>query len=121
MLGYLNGEVSEEEMGQLGETVALDHLLRFLFKLRGHIGNVYFDRPNDQGKEVDFVVRGQRDNLILGIEVKYRNSHQEDIAGLRELKIRNPQMFSLVLTKNLLKLEDNRILYLPLWLFLASA
>ncbi len=120
MLGYLDGELSSEEMGLLAETVALDHLLRFLFKVRGHANNIYFHQNGDQDKEVDFVIRNQHDQTVMAIEVKYRDSHVEKIEELRKLKEENPDMLAIVLTKNTLKMENGKILYLPLWLFLLA-
>ncbi len=121
MIGYLEGELSSEEEGLLAETVALDHLLRFLFKVRGHANNVYFHQKDDQGKEVDFVVRNQLDEITMGVEVKYRDNHVEEINELRKLKEEKPAMLALVLTKDILKVENEKILYLPLWLFLLTA
>lgn len=120
MLGYLEGDLSIEEMGLLAETVALDHLIRFLFKVRGHANNIYFHQKDDQEKEVDFVIRNQIDQTVMAIEVKYRDSNVEKIGELRKLKEEHPGALAIVLTKNTLKLENGKILYLPLWLFLLA-
>ncbi len=121
MLGYLEGDLTSEEWGLLAETVALDHLLRFLYKIKGHANNVYFHQQDDRGREIDFVVRNQNDKIIMAVEVKYRESNVGEIKELRRLKDENPGMAALVLTKNTLKIEHGKILYLPLWLFLLSA
>lgn len=121
MLGYLEGDLSREELGLLAETVALDHLLRLLFKIRGHANNVYFHQHNDQDKEIDFVVRNQHDQVTMAIEVKYRETGVQDIGELRKLKAEKPDVLAIVLTKDFLKVENEKILYLPLWLFLLTA
>jgi len=120
-IGYLDGEISDTENGFLAETVALDHLLRLLFKAKGHSGNVYFAKEDDQSKEIDFIVRDQADKAFLAVEVKYRNSFDSsDLQEMTRARKENPGLFCVALTKNSVSGEKG-MLVLPLWLFLCCA
>jgi len=54
----------------------------------------------------------------LPIEVKYREKiDKRDLKGLKEFSMRNNSSFQIVVTKERFDQED-RIIFIPLWLFL---
>ncbi len=95
--------------GQLVENCCV-HDVR-LFADKNRYGVLYW---RDDRKEVDIVL--DMKTGVVPIEVKYRNSiENNDLKGLRVFLEKFNLPYGIVITKNLLKYEDN-IYYIPFWM-----
>jgi len=113
---------TEEEMndpillGRLAETVAQDHTLRLKFCLdKKAVCETFFWKSD---REVDIIL--EISGKILPIESKYSEQiKSEDIQELRKVTTTNNCPFGILLTKNSFQFnEKNKIISVPLWLYL---
>lgn len=102
----------ENKLGMLIETLVFNHCLIYV---RENNGAAFYWRDK-QKNEVDVVLKLK--NRIIPIEVKYRSRiRKRDIKGLLRFMKKFGVGEGMVLTKDLLKKEEN-ITYMPAWLFL---
>jgi predicted AAA+ superfamily ATPase len=66
--------------------------------------------------EIDIIVKK---NKIVPIEIKYKNSLNSSDNKNMEFFLEKNKSNAIMVTKNILK-EENKILYIPAWLFLLS-
>jgi predicted AAA+ superfamily ATPase len=85
--------------------------------LRSFEGVIELSFYKEKNKEIDFIVSlgGKR---YLPIEVKYRNT-LDDISAIKQFVEKYDQKFGIVVTKNIERnTEDNKLLFIPLSVFL---
>ena len=118
LLRIKNPVLNESELGKSIETLVHLHIRQMLSDFLGVEDPDLYYWSNTS--EVDIVIN--LNGKILPIEVKYKTEiTKRDIAGIekfmREFKVRQ----GIIVTKDLLGLErlgENKILFLPLWVFL---
>lgn len=120
MLRRLGTPFSPDEEGRLAEVAAHDHFRRLLYKLNdGMLPSIGYASAKDS--EIDFVADLKKFRTQLPVEVKFRKTvRKEDLRGIYEFQEEQEPALSFVVTSETLKLED-RILYMPLWMFLLMA
>ena len=97
------------EEGRLIENCAVHNIKLFAEKNRY---NLYYWR--DGQKEVDMVLDMKKQ--IIPIEIKYRNQiNKDNTKGLPAFMKKYKTPYGIILSKNLLKQEDN-IFYIPFWM-----
>ena len=103
-------------LGRLAETVAQDHTLRLKFCIENDKKcETYFWKSN---REVDIIL--EIDKKIIPIESKYAEQiKSEDVQELKKVVAENKSPFGILLTKKSLQYDDeNKIISMPLWLYL---
>ena len=106
------------EVGMLAETVACGHTRR-LWESIDHTAMSYMPRywRTDRGCEVDLVMSPHR--RPVPIEVKYRQHvDAADLKGLSRFVDRYEPGVALALTQDRVRLVDDAIVAIPLWLYL---
>jgi predicted AAA+ superfamily ATPase len=107
--GLINA-FSKVEVGQILESMVASHLLRNVG------GKVYYFREK---YEVDLVYQIEK---IFPIEIKYKDEiSRRDLSGLHSFTKKFKSEVSVVVTRDLLKVETSnglKTIYLPAWLFL---
>lgn len=102
------------ELGLIAETIAYDHTKRLMFNLGAYkdAGLSYW--KND--KEIDIILELKK--KPIPIEVKYANQiNNKTITEVKEFIQNYKCPFGIILTKDTLEI-DEKVLLIPLWLFL---
>lgn len=105
----------DRDDGKAAENIVAWHLIK-----KGRESKPFFEPCYWMNKhEVDFVYDSQ---VLIPVEVKYREqASNADTQGLIEFMDNNDLDFGIVVTKDIFKKENigsNRVLFIPLWLFL---
>jgi len=115
-IGHLDEMLIQDskEVGLVMEGIVYDHLKRLKFILeRGSETEVFYWEGK---KEVNFVIELKR--KAIPIELKYQSEiTNSDTVSLKEFISKFKSPFGILITKKMLKLEE-KILFVPLWLFL---
>ncbi len=118
VLGITEDELDNSALlGHLAETVAQDHTLRLKFNVdKNGVCETFFWK-NDK-KEIDIVI--ELNGKIIPIESKYAEQiKSEDVQELRNCVKENNCPFGILLTKKSFRFDEkNKIISIPLWLYL---
>mgnify|MGYP000663308960 CR=1 FL=1 len=119
LVGMLNEALLQDssEVGKVVEILLHEHCKRLKFNLeRGRVELFYW--KTKQGNEVDIVLELFR--KPVAIESKYKNEIQKkELKGLRKFLEEHNESFGVVITKDILDLDlKDRMIFIPLWLFL---
>ncbi|MFW9855879.1 MAG: ATP-binding protein [Candidatus Thorarchaeota archaeon] len=112
-----------ETLGKVVETLVSDHIRRLKFNLEFGLSTAlyyWYDRKQRQ-KEVDIVF--ELSQKPIPVEVKYQNKvDKRDLKGIRRFQDIYPESpFGIVVSKDTLDYSSNeKIIILPLWLFLIA-
>ncbi|MFH1200082.1 MAG: ATP-binding protein [Candidatus Micrarchaeota archaeon] len=121
LLRRLGTPFAPDEEGHLAEIVAHDHFRRLLYKLNSGALPSFGYGFTKEKKEIDFIADLKKFRTELPVEVKFRKTiRKDDLQGIYEFQEAEKPVISLVVTSETLKLED-RILFIPLWMFLLMA
>lgn len=99
------------ELGFIAESVAHGYAKRMAFNLTLRPDPPVYYWRNRRDKEVDIVI--EVDGIPLPIEVKYRDNPKTDLAGLDDFVAEKRPPLSVVVTRDLLEVDSNR-LFIPL-------
>jgi uncharacterized protein len=101
------------DVGLLAETIVHNHLQRLVSNFGAYRSSCYYWKNDCEIDNV--IVYGKKS---VPIEVKYQNEiNAKDAAGCIEFVEENSSPFGVVVTKNTLRFEE-KIAYIPLWIFL---
>jgi len=117
VLGVLEDNIRKSEvLGSLAETIAQDHLRRLKLILEpSKKDELFFWRDNSK-RELDFII--ELNNKVIPIESKFQETiRSEDIRVIQAAIEKFNSPFGILLTKKSIHLS-NKILSIPLWLFL---
>lgn len=118
VLGLIDRSVlhNPQQMGILVENVVADHCKRLKFNIEQGSTSVINYWNDNRGHEVDIIMEIFR--KPIPIEVKYREDiKKSELTGLYGFMEKYETPVNLVVTKNILKM-DEKILYVPLWIYL---
>ncbi len=117
VLGVIEDDIKRSEaLGSLAETVAQDHLRRLKFNLEPSKKNELFFWRDNSKRELDFII--ELDNKVIPIELKFQETiRSEDTKVIRAAIEKFNSPFGILLTKKSIHLSD-KIISIPLWLFL---
>ena len=118
VLGITEDEINNPILlGHLAETVAQDHTLRLKFNIdmKGPCETFFWKYGK---KEIDIILEAS--GKVIPIESKYAEQiRPEDIQELKNYTAENECPFSILLTKKSLQFDEkNKIISIPLWLYL---
>lgn len=103
-----------EAMGPILETAVIDHCRRLQFNFSGY-QNADIAYWSKYG-EVDCVLSGA--GYVLPIEIKNRDTTDEDLRGLRKFVQESEAGFGLAVNNSNVFEQDDDVLHIPAWLFL---
>lgn len=117
VLGVIEDDIKKTEiLGSLAETVAQDHLRRLKFALEPSKKNELFFWRDNSKRELDFII--ELDNKVIPVESKFQQSIRSEDARVLQAAIKKfNSPFGILLTKKSVHLSD-KIISIPLWLFL---
>ena len=103
-----------KELGKIAEILVHDHAKR-LFSFDDTNPEVFYWR-NKNGNEVDVIA--EVNNRAVPIEVKYKNNiSSDDLKGINSFMSQNKSSFGFVITKDLIDKKE-KLIFIPLWMFL---
>ncbi|MBI4010132.1 MAG: AAA family ATPase [Candidatus Aenigmarchaeota archaeon] len=107
--------LNQREMGKIAETIVHNHCIRLKFKISPQTNPKLFYWRDDEG-EIDIIF--EHKNKPIPIEVKYKNKiGGDDLKTIRKFIQNYKSGFGLCITKDTFGIDD-KILMLPIWLFL---
>lgn len=118
VLGMTEDEMNNPVLlGHLAETVAQDHALRLKFNVdKKGVCETFFWKSDK--KEIDIII--ELNGKIIPIESKYAEQiKSEDVQELRNYVKENNCPFGILLTKKSFQFDEtNKIISMPMWLYL---
>ncbi|MFX0172452.1 MAG: ATP-binding protein [Candidatus Hodarchaeota archaeon] len=114
-------EYNTQILGKVIETLVCDHVTRLKFNLeQGLIQPLYYWMDPNTREEVDIIC--ELFHKPIPIEVKYQTQiRKNDLVGIKKFLDTYDSPFGFVVSKETLDTNtDNKILILPLWLFLLA-
>lgn len=117
ILNSMNEDLLKDasKLGEVIETLVFEHTVRLRFHLEGGREHSLF-YWHDNYYEIDFILL--KGKTAIPIETKYQDMiNENDIKIIKKFIERYKSPFGIVITKNKLDFKE-KILYVPLWLYL---